>query len=69
MKWYTKLEVAQKMCPIVFLGHLSNFKVTPIKKIVELGVSGLELQFEFTDGFEVMHKAWCSIEGLPYYFL
>ena len=27
-KWCTKLEVAQKRCPIVFQGHLSNFKVT-----------------------------------------
>ena len=21
-----------------------------------------------TDGFETMHKAWSSIEGVPYYF-
>ena len=34
----------------------------------KLGVSGLELQFEFPDGFEMMHKAWCSIEEVPYYF-
>ena len=27
-KWCTKLEVAWKRCPIVFQGHLSNFKVT-----------------------------------------
>ena len=27
-KWYTKLEVALKRCPIVLQGHLSNFKVT-----------------------------------------
>ena len=27
-KWCTKLEVALKRCPIVFLGHPSNFKVT-----------------------------------------
>ena len=27
-KWCTKLEVAQKRCPIVFQGHPSNFKVT-----------------------------------------
>ena len=27
-KWCTKLEVALKRCPIVFQGHLSNFKVT-----------------------------------------
>ena len=29
-KWYTKLEVALKRCPIVFQGHLSNFKVTQL---------------------------------------
>ena len=27
-KWCTKLEVAQKRCPIVFQGHPLNFKVT-----------------------------------------
>ena len=34
----------------------------------ELSVSGLSLKFEFSDGFEVMHKAWCSIEEVPYCF-
>ena len=32
MKWCTKLDVALKRCPIVFQGHLSNFKVTRLKK-------------------------------------
>ena len=32
MKWCIKLEVALKRCPIVFQGHLSNFKVTRLKK-------------------------------------
>ena len=32
MKCCTKLEVAQKRCPIVFQGHTSNFKVTRLKK-------------------------------------
>ena len=34
-------------------------------------ISGFGLQFEFTDGFEMMHKAWCSmcsIEQVPSYF-
>ena len=31
-KWCIKLEVALKRCPIVFQGHLSNFKVTWLKK-------------------------------------
>ena len=29
------------------------------------GVSGLQLELEFTDGYEMMHKAWSSIE-VPY---
>ena len=31
-----------------------------------LSVSGLELQFEFTNGFEMIHKPWGSIEEVPY---
>ena len=31
-----------------------------------LGVSGLQLQFEFTNGYEMLHKAWNSIEEVPY---
>ena len=27
--------------------------------------SGLYLQFEFTDGYEMMHKAWSSREDIP----
>ena len=50
----------------------SNFKVTWLEKNgrfwPKLGVSRLELKFEFTDGFEMMQKAWCSIENMPYYF-
>ena len=26
------------------------------------------LQFEFTDGYEMMHKDWSSIEEVPYCF-
>ena len=33
-----------------------------------LGVSGLLLQFEFTNGYEMIHKAWSSIEEVPYCF-
>ena len=33
-----------------------------------LGVSGLQLQFEFTNGYKMMHKAWSSIEEVPYCF-
>ena len=34
----------------------------------KLGVSRLYLQFEFTNGYEMMHKAWSSMEEVPYYF-
>ena len=34
----------------------------------ELSVSGLQLKFDYTDGFEMMHKVWPSIEELPYCF-
>ena len=30
--------------------------------------SWILLQLQFTDGFGMMHKAWCSIEEVPYYF-
>ena len=33
-----------------------------------LGVSEPWLQFEFTDGYDMMHKAWTSKEKLPYCF-
>ena len=34
----------------------------------KLGVSGLKLQFEFTDGCEMMHKAGNNIEDVSYCF-
>ena len=34
----------------------------------ELSISGLYLQFEFTDDYEIMHKAWRGIEEVPYCF-
>ena len=33
-----------------------------------LGVFGLKLQFEYTNGYEMMQKAWSSIEEVPYCF-
>ena len=32
----------------------------------ELSISGQQLQFEFTEGFEMMHKAWCNVQEVPY---
>ena len=34
----------------------------------KLGVSGLLLKFELTNGYEMMHKAWSRIEEVPYCF-
>ena len=34
----------------------------------KLGVSGLQLQFEFTNGYEMLHKAWNSKGEMPYCF-
>ena len=34
----------------------------------KLGISGLKLQFEFTNGYKMMHIAWSSIEEVPYCF-
>ena len=50
---------------VKFLGHTAkkNRRFWP-----ELSVSGLQLQFEFTNGYEIMHKAWSSIEEVPYCF-
>ena len=69
MKWCSNLEVVKKRYPIVFQGHPWNFKVPRDKYRwfwAELSVSGLSLQFEFTDGFEMIYKAWSSIEEVPY---
>ena len=32
----------------------------------KLAISGLYLQFEFTNGYKMMQKAWSSIEEVPY---
>ena len=34
----------------------------------ELAVSGLLLQFQFTNGYGMIHKSWSSIEEVPYCF-
>ena len=72
MKWCTKLEAAQKRCSpcfswsfVKFWGHRGQKNHQFWHK---LGVSGLLLQFEFTDGSEMMHKAWHSLEESPYCF-
>ena len=50
---------------VKFQGHtaLKNRRIWP-----KLGVSGQQLQFEFTDGYEMLHKAWNSKGEVPYCF-
>ena len=36
--------------------------------LTQMGVFKLQLQLEFTDGYEMMKKAWSTIEELPCYF-
>ena len=38
------------------------------KFLPELGVSRLYLQFDLTNGYETIHKAWSSTEEVPYCF-
>ena len=50
---------------VKFQGHTAkkNRRFLP-----KLGVSRLQLQFEFTHGFEMMHKAWSGIGKVTYHF-
>ena len=66
-KWCTKLEVAQKRCLIVFQGHLSNFKVTQLKKKSSIGGFRTETplwihQWQRNDAQSLeQHKKGCPI--------
>ena len=60
------------MCPIVFQGHPSNFKVTqnkisPISIWIEC-FRTLTPVSNSPDGIEMMHNAWHSIEKVPIVF-
>ena len=66
-KWCKQLEEAQERCPFSFRGHPSNVKFAWDKKRQfwsELSVSGLYLDFEFTDGYTMMQKGWSNIEDV-----
>ena len=65
--WSSIVEVPygfSRSC-VKFQGHMALKIVDFLPK---LGVSGLYLQFGITDGYEMMHKAWSSIEEVPYCF-
>ena len=70
--WCTKLAIAYKRCPNDFQDHLSNFKVTHDKnhrlwpKIWAL--PDCNFGFNSLMAYELMHKAWCRIEVVPYCF-
>ena len=50
---------------VKFQGHTAK---KPCRIWPKLGVSGLLLMFEYTNGYEMMHKAWSRIEEVPYCF-
>ena len=70
-EWCTKLEVALRDA-LLFLRVIRKISRSHGSKHhriwPKLGVSGLKLQFEFTNGYEMMHKAWSSTENVPYCF-
>ena len=51
------------ICQVSMSHGSKNLRIWP-----RLGVSGLILQFEITNGYEMMHKAWGSIEEVSYCF-
>ena len=70
-KLHTKLDVARERCPIVFQGHLSNFKVTQLTKIVDF-----DTNWAFPDCNSSLNSPmvmkWCTkpeeAEGCPIFF-
>ena len=51
------------ICQISRSHGSKNLRIWP-----KFGISGLLLQFEFTNGYEMIHKAGSSIEEVPYCF-
>ena len=63
-KWCKKLEVAYKRCQISRSHRTKSHRFWP-----KLAISRLLIQFEFTDGNKMMHKAWSSRQEVPCCFL
>ena len=55
------------MSSLKLQGHTQKKKLQILTRI-DCFRTVSELKFEFTDGFEMMGKAWCSIEKVPYGF-
>ena len=53
------------MSSVKFQGHTGQ-KIADFDP--NLAFPDCNSNFEFIDGFEMMHKAWCSIEEVPYCF-
>ena len=51
-----------------FSGVITNDRSDVHAKGQGHSVSGKQLQFEFTEGFEMMHKPGCNVEEVPYIF-
>ena len=69
----TPFSLCSHYCIMKFSGLFTNDRSDVHAKVQgriwpRLGVSRLKLQFEFTNGYEMMHKAWSSIEEVPYCF-
>ena len=64
MKWSTKLEVTEKMCPIVCQGRLSNFEVTGDKKSPIL--TQIE-HFRTVTPVWIRRWLWNDAQSLKYY--
>ena len=59
IKWCTKLEVAEKMCPFVFQGRPSNFEVTVDKTITNFNPDWAFPDFNFGLNSPIALK-WCT---------
>ena len=73
IKWCTKLNVAYKGCPIVSFFKVIRQISRSFRPKTSMFFTRIErfrtvTHFEFTDGFEMMHKIWSGIEQVPYCF-
>ena len=71
IRWWNDAQslMLLRRCALLFFKVIPQFFQVTRKKNrrfwPKLGVSGLELQFEFTNDYEMMHKAWSSIWEFP----
>ena len=56
--------------PYCFQGHLSSLNITRLKKsscLTQIGRFRTITPVFFTNGYEMMHKGWSTIEQVPYF--